>query len=139
MHIQKCFVRCFFCFVWSTHIKERKISWEPFQLAQPIHPNLVRNGLDWLCYLVALVSGSHNLFHIFSIFFWIKKIPQNTFARKFSQLISDGIGGVYCKFCNGIVQLLQKLFFISVCTPCRKQYSPKYYLNDLTPNHTYFL
>ena len=50
-------------------IKEKKISWEPFQLAQPIHPNLVRNGLYWLCYLVASLSGSHNLFQIFSIFF----------------------------------------------------------------------
>ena len=67
-------------------------------------------------------------------------ISQNIFAREFSQLIPDGIGGVYCnKFCNGIVQLLQKLFFFSVHFPCRKQYSPRCYLNDLTTNHIYFL
>ena len=49
-----------------------------------------------------LPNSSHNLFHIFSIIsFELKKdIQQTTFARTFSRLIPDGIGGVKSISCE---------------------------------------
>ena len=66
------------------------------KLAQPIQPNLGKNGQDWLCYLAGNFQMAFMIFFIFSGFFlndFIKN-PQTRSAPACLSLNISAIGSV---------------------------------------------
>ena len=80
-----------------------KKSWEQFKIclliAQSIQPNLVENGLDWLCYLAGNFQMAPTIFfHIFRILYLYDFI-KNSHTRNacaFLPLNISAVGIVDC-------------------------------------------
>ena len=96
-------------------MKQKKKSWEPI-LAQPIHPNLCENGLDWLCYLAGNSQTAPSIFFKFSgyIFCYFIKNPQTTVALKFLTYIISAISGVFTVYFSKVLKWLMPTWIWSL-------------------------